>query len=224
MKRLIWLPVAGFLLVAGATVAAAAPALADTAQSLLAGQGLGVTASGARAPSDSSGRTGVRGLELGGEGSLLSDVLAELVTAGTITQAQSDAIVEALTTNADERRAEFEAQRAEMEAMFTQIKGFLEDGVISADEIAQLPADNPFTNLSDILADGQITQDELQSIRPFGGHFFDGPGRGHHGSRGGLWFAPQGSDDSGIDSKTDPETDSETDASPDASPDSGANS
>jgi len=224
MKRLIWLPVAGFLLVAGAAVAAAAPGLADTAQSLLNGQALAVAASGAPAPSSSSGSTDVRGLEVGGEGSLLNEVLADLVTSGVISQEQSDAIVAALTTRVDERRAEFEAQRERMQQMWTQIKGFLEDGVISADEIAQLPDDNPFTNLSDILADGQVTQDELQSIRPFGGHFFDGPGRGHHGPRGGLWFAPPGSDDSGIDSKTDPETDSETDASPDASPDSGANS
>ncbi len=190
MKRLIWLPVAGFLLVAGATVAAAAP-------------------------SDRSGSTGVRGPEVGDE-SLLSDVLAELVTAGTITQAQSDAIVEALTTNADERRAEFEAQRAEMEAMFTQIKGFLEDGVFSADEIAQLPADNPFTNLSDILADGQITQDELDAIGPFGGPFFGGHGRGHHGPGDhGQWFGPD----------TDNETnDDTTDATPSPAASPSANS
>ncbi len=167
MKRLIWLPVAGFLLVAGAAVAAAAPGLADTAQSLLApnqDEGVGLTV----------------GIE---RDSLLEDVLANLVSAGTITQAQSDAVTSALTTAAEERRAELEAEREQMQAMWTQIQGFLEDGVISADEIAQLPADNPFTNLSDILADGQITQEELQSVGPFG-HFFGGPGghgRGHHG-------------------------------------------
>ena len=212
MKRLLWLPVAGFLLVAGATVAAAAPGLADTAQSLLSGQVLGVTAAESPSPSDGSGSTGVSGLEVGGEGSLLGDVLAELVTSGVITQEQSDAIIDTLTTRAEARRAEFEAERAQMEEMWTQIKGFLEDGVISADEIAQLPADNPFTNLSDILSDGQITQDELESIGPFGGgHFFGGPGRGHHGPGGhGEWIAPPGSDDT--------EFDTETDANPAASP------
>jgi hypothetical protein len=35
MKRLIWLPIAGFLLIAGATVAAAAPALLDSAKGLV---------------------------------------------------------------------------------------------------------------------------------------------------------------------------------------------
>ncbi len=208
MKRLIWLPVAGFLLVAGATVAAAAPSLADTAQSLLNLQAPGVSASGSPAPPDGSGATGVRGLEIGGAESLLDEVLADLVTAGTITQEQADAIVAALTTRADERRAEFEAQRAEMEAMFTQIKGFLADGVISADEIAQLPADNPFTNLSDILADGQITQDELESIGPFGGgHFFGGPGRGHHGHGDRVWVAPD-TDDTETDATASPDANS----------------
>ncbi len=194
MKRLIWLPVAGFLLVAGAAVAAAAPGLADTAESLLNQVGA-TTASGSPALSDGSDSRGLAGREIGGPGSLLEEVLADLVTAGTITQEQSDAIVGALTTRAEERRAEFEAQRVQMREMWTQIKGFLEDGVISADEIAQLPADNPFTNLSDILADGQVTLEELQSVAPFGGHFFDGPGRGHHAPR---------------DSGTEPEPDAST--------------
>ena len=35
MKRLVWLPVAGFLLIAGAAVAAAAPGLADSAKNLV---------------------------------------------------------------------------------------------------------------------------------------------------------------------------------------------
>lgn len=179
MKRLIWLPVAGFLLVAGAAVAAAAPGLADTARSALINQDEGIA--------------GVAGLAIGVEGHpLLDEVLAELVTAGTITQDQSDAIAEALTTRAEERRAEFEAERDAMRAMWMQIKGFLDDGVISADEIAQLPADNPFTNLSEILADGQVTLEELQSVAPFGGRIFDGPGgphgRGAHAGPG--WFVP----------------------------------
>ena len=39
MKRLIWLPVAGFLLVAGATVAAAAPGVIDRAVSVFDADG-----------------------------------------------------------------------------------------------------------------------------------------------------------------------------------------
>ena len=46
MKRLICLPIAGFLLIAGATVAAAAPSLVDSARGLISanGQAVGVAA------------------------------------------------------------------------------------------------------------------------------------------------------------------------------------
>jgi len=195
MKRLIWLPVAGFLLVAGAAVAAAAPGFVDTARSALNNQSEEVIGLAVDVERDS----------------LLDEVLAELVGSGAITQEQSDAITEALTTRVEERRAEFEAQREAMEAMRTQIRGFLEDGVISADEIAQLPADNPFTNLSDILADGQVTLEELQSVGPFGGRFFDGPGghqgRGGHGGPG--FFGPDW-DDSTDHPATEPTTEPST--------------
>ncbi len=60
------------------------------------------------------------------------------------------------------------------EQTWEQIQGFLEDGVITSDELAQLPADNPISNLEDILADGQITQEELDSVM-VGPHFFRGP-------------------------------------------------
>jgi hypothetical protein len=198
VKRLIWLPIAGFLLIAGAAVAAAAPGLADSATALLNGSKPLVNAAASPDPS-ATDAPGVIGLStrLDGPDSVLTQTLADLVSNGTITQAQSDAIVETLTANLDARRAEMEAQRQEMEALWTQIKGFLSDGVITSDEIAQLPADNPFSTLSGILDDGQITLEELQSIGPFGGFPFEGPGgpgRGHHGP--GLWFDVQ-DDDSG---------------------------
>jgi polyhydroxyalkanoate synthesis regulator phasin len=197
MKRLIWLPIAGFLLIAGATVAAAMPGLTSTAASLIDTQDSDLKSTGVA-------------FEVAGAGSLLDEVLADLVTQGVITQEQSDAIVAAVTTRADERRTELEAQRAQMEAMWTQIQGFLDDGVISADEIAQLPADNPFTNLQDILADGQVTLEELQSVGPFGGPMFDGPGRGHgHGFRGhGFWLGGPDVNDPGTDTTPTPSPDS----------------
>ena len=172
MKRLIWLPVAGFLLVAGAAVAAAAPGLVNSASSLIGAGDVGLD----------DGRIA---LHAGGEGSLLDEVLTELVADGVITHEQSDAITEALTTRAEDRRAEFEAERERLRAMWEQIRGFLEDGVISSDEITQLPEDNPFSAIEGILEDGQVTVEELQSLRPFGG-FREGPGfgRGGHG-RGG---------------------------------------
>jgi hypothetical protein len=202
MKRLIWLPIAGFLLIAGATVAAAMPGLTSTAGSLTNAQGSGLSTTGVA-------------FDVAGAGSVLDETLAELVTQGVITQAQSDAIVAALTTKVDARRTELEAQRAQMEAMRTQIQGFLSDGVISADEIAQLPADNPFTNLKDILADGQVTLEELQSVGPFGGAF-DGPGRGHGHGPGGHGFWLGGPDSDGP--ATNPNTDTTPTPAPDSSP------
>ena len=101
---------------------------------------------------------------------LLTDVLASLVTDGTITQAQSDKIVSTLEARRTEMKAEREAARAQMQT-------FLEDGIISADELAQLPADSPLRNLGSILDDGQITLDELRSLRGPGG--FGGRGHGH---------------------------------------------
>lgn len=102
--------------------------------------------------------------------SMLVDVLKSLVSDGTITQAQSDKIVSSLDAKRTELRAAREAARAQMQA-------FLADGVISADELAKLPADSPLRNLGSILDDGQITLDELRSLRGAGG--FGGRGHGH---------------------------------------------
>src|SRR5687768_3145003 len=132
MKRLIWIPVAGFLLIAGAAVAAATPGLVDTAGSLLTND-QEVTPSPSPSDSDGSGSGELRGpvWTIGDRGSLLEEVLADLVGTGVITQEQSDAITQALTERAEEKRAELEAQRQQLQEMWTQIKGFLEDGVIT---------------------------------------------------------------------------------------------
>jgi hypothetical protein len=184
MKRLIWLPVAGFLLVAGAAVAAASPGVLDKAAAVVS------LAQDDGTDTETSPSTGGLRVHVDGDG-ILTEVLADLVTSGVITQDQSDSITEALTTRVEERRAEAEAQRQQMEEMWTQVQGFLEDGVITADEIAQLPADNPFSNIENILEDGQITLEELQSVGHFGlggpgGPGFGGRGHGH----GGPGFGP----------------------------------
>lgn len=221
MKRLLWLPVAGFLLIAGAAVAIAAPSVADRAVSFLDDFEGSISAASSPSPSDGSGAEPLTdpgfGLVRDGE-SLLAEVLSDLVSSGTITQQQSDAITQALTDKAEQRRAEFEAERERLQQMWTQIRGFLEDDVITSDEIAQLPADNPFSNLEDVLADGQITREELQSVAPFGGFFVEGPGRfGPGGPRHHEWF---------LGPNDEPATDSNTDSSSnsDSGSDAGANS
>jgi hypothetical protein len=103
---------------------------------------------------------------------LLSEVLDDLVADGTINQAAADKILSEL----DARRT---ALRAEREALREQFRTFLEDGTLSADELAQLPEDHPLRNLDQFLEDGQLTQDELQQLRR--GFGFGGRGGfGHH--------------------------------------------
>jgi hypothetical protein len=117
---------------------------------------------------------------------LLDEVLADLVTDGTITESQSTAITDALTAARD-------ARIAEMEALHETMQTIIEDGVITTEELAQLPDDHPFNQLDDLLDDGQITLDELRGLGGFG---FGGPGHGHHGF---MWQAP-GTTDSTDDS------------------------
>jgi polyhydroxyalkanoate synthesis regulator phasin len=99
---------------------------------------------------------------------LLSDVLDQLVTKGTITGSQKTAILDALSA---ERTARQQAAQRERQ----QLKDFLSDGVITQDELNQLPADSPIRKLTTLLDDGKITIDELRSL-----------GRGFVGGRGGF--------------------------------------
>jgi hypothetical protein len=158
MRRLIGASViVGVLLVAGATAVMAQPE----------GQGGG--------PKGGAG-----------PGTLLGDVLAGLVEDGTINQPQADAILEAVDkARAEqrarweqaraERRAEWERLRAEHQKVREQLRGFLEDGEISADELAQLPETHPLRTLDEFLADGKLDREELKSLR---GQWF---GRRGHG-------------------------------------------
>lgn len=177
MRKFLMLPLAGLLVIGGATAVVAAPDAVDDT--------VGQVSNAATVA-----------------GSFLSDVLADLVTDGVINQQQADAIVEAVDTRAEEKRAE-------MEQMRELVTSFLEDGVISAEELEQLPADHPWRNLDEFLADGQLTLDELQQLRgPFGrGHGPRGGPGGHSGP--GTWFVPPDGDP-GTDTDTDSGTDSST--------------
>ncbi len=175
MKRLIWLPVAGFLLIAGATVAAAGSQL--------------VTITPASAPSaaDATAVPEAAAIDLRA-GDLIDGVLTDLVGQGVISQDQSDAIVAALESAADERRADAEARFEDMRQTWEQVKGFMDDGVITQAEMDTLPADNPLRAAFDSIAEnGQVTLDQLRELGPGLG----GPGHG----RGGMHFhVERGSD------------------------------
>jgi hypothetical protein len=109
---------------------------------------------------------------VGGASTVLGDVLADLVSDGVIDQSQADAIIDAVDTRHEELRAEHQRLRE-------QLRGFLEDGTLSAEELAQLPEDHPLRNLDEFLDDGQLTLEELRQLRGFGFGF---------GHRGHGWF------------------------------------
>ena len=63
---------------------------------------------------------------------MLEDVLTGLVADGTITASQKPAILDGLTAERAARKAERQAERE-------QLRSFLADGVITQEEIDQLP-------------------------------------------------------------------------------------
>lgn len=166
-SKLLIVPVAGLLLVgaAGAVLAQSATQPAEEA-----------VVPAAASPSPDATDTTRRP----GDG-VLAGVLADLVTKGTITQAQSDAILEALDAKRTEYRAEAEARRELW-------RSILEDGQITREELAKLPADSPLRNLENLLDDGVITLDELRGLGGPGGlgRGFGFGDRGH-GPGGGMW-------------------------------------
>lgn len=131
--------------------------------------------------------------------SLLADALGELIDEDVISQEQADAVQERVELKAEERREEFGEMRPGRGRRGSG--GFLgsdvfEDGVLDADELAELPDDHPFLDpegpFAAYLDDGQLTHEELHEALENGDFGFRGRGfRGHGGG-----FGPFGSDTS----------------------------
>jgi hypothetical protein len=170
MRKLIWLPLAGFLIIGGAAAAAAAPSIVDGART--------VFATPIHAATD-----------------ILSSVLTDLVGSGVITQDQSDAISNAYDSAIEAKRTEMEQQHQAMLEQAQQLRDFLSDGVLTQDELDQLPADSPLQKLSGLMTDGQVTLDQLRElgIGLLGGF---GPGHGHGGWMHLDWPQPSPTDGS----------------------------
>lgn len=117
---------------------------------------------------------------------ILEDVLSDLVEDGTLDQNQADAVVEAVDAKAAELRASAQNIRGMIARLF-------EDGVLTAEELDQLPDVLPFNQLErilgDALDDGELTLEEFREAWP-------GPTRGAFfaGARFGALL-----DDGGID-------------------------
>jgi len=203
MRRLIWLPVAGFLLVAGAAIAAAASAPSATPTQLANEDAASPAPTAVATPATANDQNthGSRpdwahGRNFpGAQADLLDQVLADLVKAGTITQAQSDAITNGLEQAITDQQAQAEQQRQQLQQQWTQIQGFLQDGAITQAEVDQLPANSPFRQVFDSIAkNGQVTLDQLRQLRlgpgGLGGPGMPGPGGHGHGHGWGPGMAP----------------------------------
>ena len=104
-------------------------------------------------------------------GAALDQVLGDLVEDGTLTQNQADAVKEAMVEKRDELKEKFGDRRERMarrHKMRRNVSAWLEDGVITADELSEIPEDAPiFADdgpLADALEDGQITQAEWDAF------------------------------------------------------------
>jgi hypothetical protein len=176
-----------------ATVAATLLVAAGVATAAITGPGV---ASAQEDSGDPSEESNVRPFK--DHRSVLEDVLSDLVADGIIDQSQADAVLEALESKAAELRSEAQNLRG-------LISGFLEDGVVTAEELDQLPDVFPFNDLDRFfggaLDDGELTLDEFSEAFP-------------HPKRGEFWFGARlGAllDDGGIDQE-------EYDALPDDHP------
>lgn len=109
-------------------------------------------------------------------GEILDEVLGDLIADGTLDQGDVDAIKAAYEARHEEVRAEMEAWREENPGRFERgfkrgfaMGGLLEDGVIDAAELAELPDDHPLNDpdgpAAEFLSDGQLTEDELKQLR-----------------------------------------------------------
>ena len=202
MKRLIWLPLAGFLLVAGAAIAAAAaaPSVTPSAQTNHDAASAAPTAAASPATNDQNGTPGQPPFgfgfghgTVGGGADLLDQVLSDLVKAGTITQDQSDAITKALQQQITDGQTQAQQDRQKALQEWQQVQGFLQDGVITQDEVNQLPADSPFRQIFNSIAkNGQITLQQLQQLRMFGPGLMGPGGRPGFGRPGGPWDGGNG--------------------------------
>ncbi|MDK1019402.1 MAG: hypothetical protein QGD89_08375 [Actinomycetota bacterium] len=102
---------------------------------------------------------------------ILDEVLGTLVADGTLTRDQADAVKDALGAKRAELKESFgdrREQRARGHRIRARVEEWLEDGVITPDELSQLPQDAPiFADdgpLADALEDGVITQAEWDAF------------------------------------------------------------
>lgn len=164
-KVLASLLAAGLLVAGGVAFALVQDAPAATAQE--------TTTEDDTATTDDSADTS---LERPRRGAIVAEVWEELIADGVVTAEQAETIQAAFQEKMAEIRAEF-GDRGPRHRFHFQLGQLLEDGVIDADELAELGEDHPLNDpdgpFADAAADGEITQEELEELR--GSLGFRGP-------------------------------------------------
>ena len=91
----------------------------------------------------------------------LGGVLDELTAEGTITPDQADAVLNAV-------EAKLKSVKEERDGVRRLIKEFLQDGVITEEEAAQLPEDHVLLSerFDEAWEDGQLTIEEIRDLLP----------------------------------------------------------
>lgn len=103
-------------------------------------------------------------------GTIVDEVLDDLVEKGTLRQDQADAVKDGLEAKHEELKEKFgerRDRRAHRREMHEQMETWLEDGVITAEELAQLDVELPISEdgpLAEALKDGEITQAEWDAF------------------------------------------------------------
>jgi hypothetical protein len=103
-------------------------------------------------------------------GAVLDQVLADLVEEGTLDTEEAAAVKDGVAAKWEEIKEKYGDRRDRREhrrEMREQIQLWLEDGVITEDEIAELPFDLPRSEdgpLAEALEDGKITQAEWDAF------------------------------------------------------------
>lgn len=100
-------------------------------------------------------------------GKLLEEVLDGLVADGTLTEAQATAVIDAVEAKAAEVREEHPLARHPFR-LGLRLGALLDDGVITAEELAELPDGHPLADpdgpAAEYLDDGEITADEFRQL------------------------------------------------------------
>jgi polyhydroxyalkanoate synthesis regulator phasin len=142
---------------------------------LIAGASTAVAIAGGAANAQTDDESTQQRPDFPRRGEILDEVLSQLVADGVITQAQADAVAEAMKAKAEEVHAQMRQWREDHPGRFergfrhgVRLGALLDDGVIDEEELAEVPDDHWLKDAdgpaAKYLEDGQVTAEELRQL------------------------------------------------------------